>query len=333
MADERQDRDDEMSAIAGRRDLPDRGVAERMARAESLLCARFAPDAAVSRPLYGGFFSRAFAFTAAGRDYVLRLSDAPQAAESFAKDAYAARHFASPGLHIPEVLLVGATDVAGERFAISALVPGYTLEDADPAARRLALPGLLDTIDAIGRVRVGGSRGFGLWDETGAAPYPAWAAFLAAADENDTGGYYRDWHSLFARMLERDLYDAAYRRMRQLLGQIPEVRGLIHDDLWFQNVLANGERITGVIDWGNALYGDPFYDIARLMWGADWPGWYDDGAAILAARYGALPGFATRLACYQCHLGLNDLRFYAKNGKVEEYGWARGRLLALIAAA
>jgi len=104
--------------------------------------------------------------------------------------------------------------------------------------------------------------------------------------------------------------------MRQLLVGIPEVRGLIHNDLWLQNVLADGARITGVIDWGNAFYGDPLYDVARLSWGADWPGWwYADGRALLVARHGALPGFATRLACYQCHLGLDDLRFYAKNGR------------------
>ena len=233
-------------------------------------------------------------------------------------------------------LQVGGMKRAGagaeEWFAISARVPGRTLEDSDPAARRLVLPALLDTLDAIGRVAVGGSRGFGPWDETGDAPYTSWAAFLAAADQNETKGYYRDWHALFGGMLERDLYDAAYRRMRQLLGRVPEVRGLIHNDLWFPNVLAEGGRITGVIDWGNALYGDPLYDIARLSWAADWPDWwYADGRAILAARFGGLPGFAARLACYQCHLGLDDLRFYAKNGKVEEYSRASERLRALIA--
>ena len=331
-ADTQRARDDAPGAGGERYDAPAEGVVAALRDAQTLLRTRFAPDAEVTRPLYGGFFSRAFAFTAGGRDYVLRLSAAPQAVESFAKDAYAGQHFASSALHIPKVLLIGTIGVTEEHFAISALVPGRTLQEVDPVARRLALPALLDTIDAIGRVDVGGSRGFGPWDETGDAPHDRWVAFLAAADQNDTKGYYRDWHALFGGMLERDLYDAVYRRMRQLLSQIPEVRGLIHNDLWFQNVLADGARITGVIDWGNALYGDPCYDVARLSWGADWPGWwYADGRALLAARYGALPGFAARLVCYQFHLGLDDLRFYAKNGKAREYGWASERLRALIA--
>ncbi len=331
-ADSQQARDDAASVAEVAHDAPDEGVAVATTSTRTLLRASFAPDAEVARPLYGGFFSRAFAFTAGGQLYVLRLSVAPQAAESFAKDAYAGRHFASSALHIPEVFLVGTTDVAEEQFAISALVPGRTLEDADPSARRRALPGLLDTLDAIGRVEVGESRGFGMWGETGDAPFATWAAFLAAADRDETKGYYRGWHTLFAGMLERDLYDSVYRRLRQLLIHVPEVRGLIHNDFWFQNILADDEQITGVIDWGNALYGDLLYDVARLSWAADWPGWwYEDGATILVARYGALPGFATRLACYQCHIGLDDLRFYAKNGQGEDYGRARERLLALIA--
>jgi len=191
-ADSQQARDDEAGIAASAPAPPDEGVVIATARAQTFLRTRFTLDAEVTRPLYGGFFSLAFAFTAGGRDYVLRLSAAPQAAESFAKDAYAGRHFASSALHIPEVLLIGTTAVADEHFAISTLVPGRILEDADPVARRLALPALLDTIDAIGRVDVGGSRGFGPWDETGDAPHVSWAAFLAAADQNDTKGYYRD---------------------------------------------------------------------------------------------------------------------------------------------
>ena len=44
------------------------------------------------------------------------------------------------------------------------------------------------------------------------------------------------------------------------------------------------------------------------------------------------PGYVERVACYQCHIALDDLRFYAKTGRREEYTWARDRLLALVAA-
>jgi hygromycin-B 4-O-kinase len=120
--------------------------------------------------------------------------------------------------------------------------------------------------------------------------------------------------------------------MLRLAVHCPEERVLIHNDFWFENVLSEGERITGVIDWANALYGDPLYEVARLSWGAAWPGWwYDDGVMLLRERFGSAPGYAERLACYQCHIGLDDLRFYANTRRRTEYDFFRARLLTLIA--
>lgn len=40
---------------------------------------------------------------------------------------------------------------------------------------------------------------------------------------------------------------------------------LVHGDLIFHNLLTDGNILTGVIDWERALFGDPDYDIFRLM--------------------------------------------------------------------
>src|SRR5919199_5669127 len=100
------------------------------ARVRGLLREHFAGEVADLQPLPGGAFSRALAFTAGGRGYVIRLSAAPQATESFAKDAYAWRHFAAPDLPIPRVVATGRT--AEGHFAISERVPGRTLEEFSP---------------------------------------------------------------------------------------------------------------------------------------------------------------------------------------------------------
>lgn len=279
-----------------------------------------------------GEHSRAFAFTAAGQDYVIRLNSAAHAAESFAKDDYAWRHFASPRLPIPRVLAIGR--LAEGHFAISERVTGRPLVACSPAERRLALPALLDTLDAIAGTDLRASRGYGHWGSDGQGLFASWHDFLAAVIEDEETGYDQGWHALFHDgSLERDVYEVVYRRMLRLAAHCPEERALIHNDYWFMNILADGARITGVIDWAIALYGDPLYEVARLAWGADWPGWwYEDGAAFLRARYGAAPQFAERIACYECHLGLGDLRFYAKTGRRAEYLWARDRLLARAAA-
>jgi hygromycin-B 4-O-kinase len=301
------------------------------ARAAALLHRQFATDASAVRPLGSGEFSRAFAFISGGRDYVLRLNATPHAAESFAKDDYAWRHFASSRLPIPRVAAIEQTEEIC--FAISERAAGRVMTELTATERRALLPSLLDTLDAIGRADVGASRGYGDWDASGTGQFATWRGYLAAIIEDQADGYYQHWHAFFRDgSLERDVYDAIYRHMLQLLDHCPEERALIHNDYWFMNIVGEGERVTGVIDWANALYGDPLYEIARLSWGSAFPGWwYEDGAAFLRARYGATPDYDIRLACYSCHLGLDDLRFYAKTGRREEYTWARDRLLALVA--
>jgi hygromycin-B 4-O-kinase len=300
------------------------------ARAIALLRQQFAVDAGEVRPLGSGEFSRAFAFTSGGQDYVLRLNAWPHAAESFAKDAYAWRHFASPRLPIPRVVATGQTE--DTRFAISERAGGRVMTELTPAERRALLPALLDALDAIGQADVGASRGYGDWNADGIGQFATWRDYLAAVNEDEPEGYYKHWHDLFRDgALERDVFETIYRHLHQLLPHCPEERALIHNDYWFMNIVGEGERITGVLDWANALYGDPLYEIARLSWGSSFPGWwYEDGAAFLRERYGATPGYDTRLSCYSCHLGLDDLRFYAKTGRREEYAWARDRLLALV---
>ena len=300
--------------------------------ARDLLREQFADDADDVRPLAGGEFSRAFAFTAGGRAYVVRINAAAHAAEGFAKDDYARRRFASPALPIPRVVAV--VRVADACLAISERAAGRTLHAHSPAERRALLPATLDTLDAIGRADVLASRGFGDWGADGNGRFASWRDYLAAVIEDQAEGYYRGWHALFRdTFLEREVYEVVYRRMLRLAERLPAARTLIHNDYWFENILADGERITGVIDWANALYGDPLYDVARLGWGSAWPGWWhDDGEALLCARYGAVPGYAERIACYECHGGLDDLRFYAKTGRRAEYQWARDRLLARAAA-
>ena len=285
------------------------------------------------QPLSGGFFSQAFTFKADGHHYVIRINGEVHAAESFAKDDYAWRHFASPALPIPRIVATGMT--ADGHYAISERAAGRTLADCSPAERRALLPPILDTLDAIGQANTSASDGYGDWGSDGNGRFASWRDFLTSVIDNHPDGYYANWHAWFDdSSLERDLYETVYRRMLALTAYIPDQRALIHNDYQLENVLTDGARVTGVIDWANALYGDPLYDVAWLHWQSANPGWwYDDGAAILNARYDAFPNYAERIACYQCHIGLDHLRFYTKTNNPTMYSTTRGWLLALLATA
>lgn len=290
----------------------------------------FGIDVQDFEPLAGGFFSRAYGFRTGDGAYVIRFHADAHARESFAKDDYAWRHFTSPALPIPEIVALGETP--DWCYAISRRVAGRPLENAAPDERRAILPQLLDTIDTIGNADVNLTSGYGDWGSDGHGKFASWRGFLTSILDNHPDGFYQNWHRLFdTSFLEREVYVSVARRMLALAEHCPEQRALVHNDFHFNNILTDGQRITAVIDWANALYGDPLYDIAWLNWQAANPGWwYNDGAEILRARFGGMPGYATRIACYLCHIGLDHLRFYARTDNRARYNETRDWLLALI---
>ena len=78
-----------------------------IARVRAVVRRQFGSVVTDVQPLKGGVFSRAFAFTAGDQGYVVRLSAFAHAAESFAKDDFAARHYSAPALPIPRVVTTG----------------------------------------------------------------------------------------------------------------------------------------------------------------------------------------------------------------------------------
>lgn len=96
---------------------------------------------------------------------------------------------------------------------------------------------------------------------------------------------------------------------------------MIHGDLLSRNVLAAGGRVTAVLDWGNALYGDNLYDAAWLIYWWPWyPQWSDiDISAVLSAHWGRPPvNVAERLHAYLIHIGLDAIAYCVFRGRWDE---------------
>jgi hygromycin-B 4-O-kinase len=116
--------------------------------------------------------------------------------------------------------------------------------------------------------------------------------------------------------------------MAGLLDSCPEERWLVHGNYGFGNVLAREGRVTAVLDWIDAKYGDFVYDLAWLDFWApqrDYPGHY---LLRRPDKSPEIPRFAERLRCYKLYIGLDALRFFAKAGREDAYRFARERVLA-----
>jgi hypothetical protein len=139
---------------------------------------------------------------------------------------------------------------------------------------------------------------------------PGWRAALAASD-------------IGLEPLERGL-----ATLRRLAPDLPDERRMIHDDLLARNVLVAGDRISGVLDWGSACFGDPLYDAAWLLY--CW-GWYPQWSAVdieaaIGHRWNPDPA---ALRAYRIHIGLGSIGYCATRDRWDDVALNAEWLLAL----
>ena len=176
------------------------------------------------------------------------------------------------------------------------------------------------------------SRNYGTFDDNGAAHCSSWRRYLEQIrEEEEPWDFYGKWHVLFEQtFLEREFFDSIYTRMVDLLDACPEERFLVHGNYGFGNVMVHKGKITAVLDWLDAKYGDFVFDVAWLdLWSSE------SHAAERFQRYYATNGIAVeyymeRLRCYEYAIGLDGLRFFAKRQNQEAYLWMRQRILSLL---
>jgi hygromycin-B 4-O-kinase len=272
----------------------------------------------------GGESSQAFAFKVGEESFVFRANNSDN--ESYKKDLYAHEHFGLNGIPIPEVIQTGVMN-NGYSFAISKKIPGKTINHLSDNEKVSLGPELLSTLDSIHDVDISNTKGYGKWDSEGTGQQESWKQTLLAVDQyvhSDSDG-----PSLFeTTFLEKNVWDQAHEKFKELLIFCPEDRYLVHADYGGDNVLSNEGKITGVLDWGTSMYGDFLYDIAWLdLWSKDgnYAESYKDSHAAVA-----IPNFNERVLCYKLYIILNSMSFFAYSNQQGKYDDIKTKLDALI---
>jgi hygromycin-B 4-O-kinase len=307
---------------------------ERASSITDLIARRFVADrygrrATRIRALGAGDWSRAYHFVLDGMEAVIRFGGY---VEDFRKDQMMAAHRCA-ALPIPRVLEIGTT--GDGYFAVSERAPGELLDDLDGPGMRAALPALLATLDAMRGIDVSGSQGYGTWTPDRSAPATTWAQALLAV--NTETARVAGWRAaLETTPGGARIFDQAYDRLRELTSRLPSDRHLIHGDLMNRNVLVQDSRITAVIDWGNALYGDWLYDAAWLIYWWPWfPQWQaiDINAELRNhwEQHGGLPlDLDHRLHAYLLHIGLDSMSYNAFRSRWDDLARNAAQISELI---
>jgi len=286
-------------------------------QAESLVNDQLSLNASHLESLRPGAWSTAISFEADGGRFVIRFSEHE---DDFARDEFAAR-FSAPSLPIPRVTHRGITD--GVHYAISERVAGGFLDNADSTTFRALLPSLLRTLDAMRVADTSTTTGYGSWDTHGNGMYASWPDCLARTVEDSPDFRGGSWRAkLESSPTGASAFDRDVPVFKKLLADIPNLRHVLHSDLINFNAFFQENRISGVIDWGCAMYGDFVYELA---WFAFWSPWYPQWHIIDVAEeahhfynsVGAdLHDFNHRLITYQIHIGLTHQIYNASIG-----GW------------
>ena len=272
----------------------------------------------------GGESSQAFSFDVGGESFVIRVN---RDLLAFEKDKYSFVNFYSKFLPIPEVIKIGAFDEK-YYYAISKKAEGRMLNELSDVEYGEIFPELMLILDVIHSVDISKTSGFGKWEADGSVEAQTWKEYVLNVKNYVLAT--EDKLSLFeTSFLEKDLLEEIYGRIKELLIYCPEERYLVHGDYGSDNVIANNGKITGVIDWAGAKYGDFLYDVAWLnFWNPQknpmnfFRNYYESKELS--------ENFSERVMCYQLRIGLSSLSFFAFSDQEEKYQKAKEKLLAIM---
>jgi aminoglycoside phosphotransferase (APT) family kinase protein len=179
-------------------------------------------------------------------------------------EAWACGQGLGAGCLVPAVLGFGRLGSGTGRSAfIMSLIDGLPLAGPHPVLREVGV-----RLRQLHEVRV---PGFGWlsdasWDDTGgfSLRHGSWRGFLEGVI-----GEVRALAGSYA--VAAAVADGAARAVdaRGAALAAIEVGSLCHGDLKVGHVLVDDDRLAGVIDWGDAVVGDPVWDIARFAHRAD----------------------------------------------------------------
>lgn len=298
----------------------------------TLLSQHFTDPITDLTPIEGGQVARTFAFRAGEQDYIVRIHKDNMLTSNFPKEEYVYQKLASTRIPMPPLLQLGR--LGNLHFAISQKMPGKMLELHSPQEVEQILPQLMEMLDAIHQVDVSDTQGYGVFNYLGKGMSSSWRDFLLRVDkEEDERDYFGKWHHLFAdTFLERDLFEDIYQRMKSLLQYCPAERFLLHSGYSLRNILAQDGKITAVLDWVDAKYGDFVYDLAVLDFWCSWLHVSEYFQQYYQERQREVPFYAERLLCYQCYHALDGLRFFAASANESAYQMTRGIILQKLDA-
>ena len=224
---------------------------------------------------------------------------------------------------VPLREVVGDGEHEGLKWTVTRKASGRSMASLGPAEYRAALPSAFDTLAAIASVDVSDSIGFGWFGFTGNGSHDTWGEHLGFVADEEPGMFFGNWHDLFdTTFLEADRFKHYLSRMMDMLRGLSTPRQLVHGGFGYDNVLIENGRVSAVLDWQDARFGDSLFDLAYMDF---WPSGLDLAAMFeghCSDRGIHFEDYQDRVTCYKYYIGLDSMRFFAKTDNRAAYDGA-----------
>ncbi|MCL2045357.1 MAG: aminoglycoside phosphotransferase family protein [Oscillospiraceae bacterium] len=271
--------------------------------------------------LSGGLVSQTFFFQSGDSRYVFQIGDRH---EDYEKQHYI---FSKFGKAIPVREVVGVHQTEdGAAYCFSNYIEGRKLFDLSDDERRETAEPVISVLLRMSEVELPVDSGYGRFDANGKAPYETWHDYIAAIYNDKV----YDWSLLsnknFNDMAVPKAIDELAKNIQ--FAQIDKAY-LVNGDAGSYNIIAFDGQITGLIDCGSALYGDPLYCMANLLF------WNEDKLhyliSLVKQRYYTDEYNKQKLYCYALRIGLEEIyNTVILNEIGYDISWVNNRLEEIV---
>lgn len=272
-----------------------------------------------------GELSRVFSFYVNGGSYVVHFRDSNISLE---KADYMYRTYGDI-LPIPKVIKKGEHDSLS--YIISEKVEGVPISSLSETEQADVLDHVASIFTTMSEIKLDRSKGYGWISPTGETAFNTWEEMIINSFRDDDGGFHHNWTQLYeTSFLEREVFQQGYDKMLELLQFAPDHPGLVHGDFHLGNMLSDGKKVTGIVDWEMSMHGDFVLDVAGLHFWSEHLSFPERVQEAWQKKGKEIPHFEERLQAYMIWKAIDGLRFFAKKDDKQAYDYMKARLKHLL---
>lgn len=282
-----------------------------------MLIKKHYPDARKIHILSGGLVSQTFSFRTDEEKLVFKIGGKKEAYE---KERYVGRQYKDDlPLRVVNAVYVNAD---GSAYCFSDYIEGCKVFDLCQQERMEIVPSILDLMDRIASIKAPENSGYGRFDEKGFARFGSWRDFVSSIYSDN----FYDWQGFKLKEPDQGIVRKAIAIVTKNIDCVDIGRPcLVHGDIGSYNLIAQGARISGAVDWSLSLYGDPLYDAANVLF------WNEAKLqpliAALKERFLQDKLNKTKLHCYAVRIGLEEIYNTLALGEIGyDIAWVTQRL-------